>query len=98
MTIEDCRLWIEENRKPKDASQKRDSIEWCQFSEVYCAGLTLKCVTDGSNSGGGLFRKMKREMGYKKFGNCMKPIDKQPFLEKYGLWQIKVMPERAEKN
>ena len=49
-------------------------------------------VTDGSNSRRSLFRKMKREMGYTKFGWYMRPTKKQPFLDKYGHYQILATP------
>ncbi len=49
-------------------------------------------VADGSNSGGGLFRKMTRPAGYAKrsWGWRFGPAPEQPWLESHGLHAIEV--------
>lgn len=48
--------------------------------------------TDGSNSRGGNFKRMKRKNGMEKFGRRFSATIEQPYLDKYGLWRIWVSP------
>jgi hypothetical protein len=49
-------------------------------------------VTDGSNSGGGIFRRMIRPNGYtRKSWDChLRPSGEQPWLDTHGLYQIQI--------
>lgn len=52
-------------------------------------------ITDGSNSGSGLFRKMLRPQGYSHIGWHFRiaPAPEQPFLDAYGLHVLEVKPK-----
>jgi hypothetical protein len=49
-------------------------------------------ITDGSNHGGGLWRKMLRPEGYtwRRYGWHLQPASQQPFLRVHGLYVITV--------
>lgn len=51
-------------------------------------------ITDGSNSGHRIFKRMIRPTGYSPlgWGWHMKPADEQPYLEKHRLHMISVIP------
>lgn len=49
-------------------------------------------ITDGSNSRGSNFKRMKRRSGLIKHGCRFGAPEEQPFLEKYKLWKIRVTP------
>lgn len=48
--------------------------------------------TDGSNSRGGNFKRMIRKSGMEKFSRRFSATNEQPYLDKYGLWRIRVSP------
>jgi hypothetical protein len=49
-------------------------------------------ITDGSNSRGGLFKKMTRASGLKKYGWHIQKTEDQPFVEGFNLIKLKVSP------
>jgi hypothetical protein len=49
-------------------------------------------ITDGSNSRGGLFKKMKGASGLKKYGWHIQKTEDQPFAESSNLIKFKVSP------
>jgi hypothetical protein len=49
-------------------------------------------ISDGSNSRRGLFRKMKRDSGVRRFNWYFRPIEEQSLLDLYGLWVILATP------
>lgn len=55
----------------------------------FCSGGGL-LITDGSNSRGGNFKKMKRSSGLRKFNRHFFASSHQPMLSHYGLWCINV--------
>jgi len=49
-------------------------------------------ITDGSNSRGGIFRKMKSTSGLDKCGWHIHKMQEQPFEQDCGLWVFSVVP------
>jgi hypothetical protein len=50
-------------------------------------------ITDGSNSRGGIFKKMKSAGGFSKYGWHIQRTEDQPFEEEYSLLMFSVLPQ-----
>lgn len=50
-------------------------------------------ITDGSNSRGGIFKKMMRKSGLRKYGWHIHQVEQQPLHEEHGLFMFKVEPD-----
>ncbi|MCF7957952.1 MAG: hypothetical protein K9M57_05830 [Phycisphaerae bacterium] len=53
-------------------------------------------ITDGSNSRGSNYKKMKRNSGLKKYGWHIQKVDEQPFENDYNLLVFSVLPHNIE--
>lgn len=52
-----------------------------------------KIITDGSNSRGGIYKKMKRRSGFKKYGWHILLSNEQRFLKDHNLYTFDVLPQ-----